>query len=81
MVASRRTVARLAEKTPQLGGCPNVFHNTLSSRASKHGASADAVVDKLREQGILGAEASREGRLQPIDRVPGALQRFLESRR
>lgn len=42
--------------------------------------STEEALRRLREKGVLGAEARPEGTLAPRVRSPGALARFLESR-
>lgn len=42
--------------------------------------SSEEILEQLRREGILSGPAERRGRLEPVARRPGALQRFLDSR-
>jgi prevent-host-death family protein len=45
-----------------------------------YGTGVDRALEQLAEQGIVDRPAAPTGRLEPIAKKPGALERFLESR-
>ena len=45
-----------------------------------YAAGQDQVLKELEEQGVLAPASAPTGKLAPIAKKPGALQRFLESR-
>lgn len=76
--------ARFSELLKRVRAGDNIlisYHGrTVAEVRPIYDTGADRALEELAEQGIVGRPSAPTGRLEPIAKKPGALERFLESR-